>query len=364
MRRRRRSPQKRSEMNKILIYGKPAAGKTTFLGSMAEYIWKNFKKKTRIVTSDGGGVEPFNTGIELGFIEAVDISNWANPFVTFEAFTKGWWPVDVNVLNSPVLPGFRYWKMCPLCKGDSGSVGLAAVKTCTSCKKDIPVGAPLLPQRDFINGMENVGAYGFEGLTSWGDRTQQLMSDKLAAGDPGASAGGQDSSKGGSSLRFQDGLDNEGKAFFVAGNAMPHYGASVDYLNRFVRYSDMLPGWKCWTALERLGKEEETKKSIMGPSVPGRLGVDKVIGWFNSVLHLDLVEGKQDANGVPLVDRVVFLNTHYAKDVPGVPFLAKLSATPAAGTPTTIPPSFGVFLEALEKARATAKARVLKELGE
>ncbi len=316
-----------------------------------------------MITADGGGIEPFLPAIECGFIDAVDISNWANPFATFQYLSAGWWPVDANVVNSPVKPGFKDYRLCLHCNRDCGATTLVAVPKCQACGKDIPPGVALKPVREAINGMEDVGAYGFEGLTSWGDKCQQLQADKLAMGDPGASAGSQDSGKGGSSLRFQDGLDPAGKPVMVAGNAQPHYGASVDYLNRFVRNSDMLPGWKIWTALERIGKEENTNKLIVGPSVPGRAGVDKVIGWFNSVLHLELIEGTKRPDGTVPVERKVYLNTHFAPDAPGVPFRAKLSVPFVEGVPTTCPADFPSFIKVLEDARAKAKAKLQKELG-
>lgn len=329
------------------------------LFDMALWIKKNTGKNTRIITSDGGGVEPLKPGIELGFIEALDVSNWANPFAAFKFLSEGWWPVDPTVVNSPLKPGFKDYKLCPFCSKDCGAGMLVSVAQCRECKKPIPPGSLMKPVREPINGMENVGGYGFEGLTSWGERLQFSQADKVAVGESGASAGSAGSEKGGSTLRFQDGSGPDGAPVWVAGNAQPHYGASVDYLARFVRNTDQLPGWKVWTALERKGKDEETGKAIMGPALPGRAGTDRCIPWFNSVLHLVNEEVRPG-----VFERVLYCNTHIMKELPGVPWKAKLSVTPTKSTPSTIKPAtFHEFIRVLDQSKELAKQETMKELG-
>lgn len=72
----------------ILLYGRTNSGKSTQLGVLAEDVFARTKKKTRIYTADGGGVDTVAPYIELGIIEVVEILD-TDPWIFLNKACKG-----------------------------------------------------------------------------------------------------------------------------------------------------------------------------------------------------------------------------------------------------------------------------------
>ena len=75
----------------ILIYGDPGIGKTTLIGDMALWVWKNFKKKTRLYRTSGGGAGPVRPLIKLGIIEEINLTNYPFAYEGTELAAMGYW---------------------------------------------------------------------------------------------------------------------------------------------------------------------------------------------------------------------------------------------------------------------------------
>ncbi len=60
--------------NTHLIYGESGTFKTTAIGFFAEYIWRKYGKRTRLVSADGGGWFPVQKYVDAGIIEPYSVS--------------------------------------------------------------------------------------------------------------------------------------------------------------------------------------------------------------------------------------------------------------------------------------------------
>lgn len=329
-----------------LIYGAGATGKSTCLAQAATYVWKNLKKKTRVVNADGGGTRSaFQHLIDAGVAEVWDIDLWdaSGIFSTLDLATKGWWPHDTEIPNSPLLTSVREWRQCPGCEEDTGATSFAMVPKCQKCGMGFGAGQVLPVRRDLINGAEEVGLWAFEGLTAFGE----LMLRRLSGLDPA----------GGNSIKDGD--------FRITSAGQQHYGMAQKYIGQYVSNSRQLPvDLVVWTALEL--RSDDDGKPLYGPALPGKKLTSMCIPWFNDVLHLDALPRRdpkgqivKDPNGMEVLDRKLFLMPHFPPDNPAYKFAAKTSVPAAGGMPLVIDADMGKFFEELHKAIAKA-AETLK----
>jgi len=337
-------------LTSALLYGAFGIGKSTQLALAASHIWKTTGKKTRVIGADGGGSQ--NALAPLGdVVEYLPIDQWEGKsiFYVLDRVTRGWWPSDPSTPNSPLVPCVREWKPCPLCGGDSGAKGHAMVPKCSSCGKAYPPGTTLKTQRDPINGLEDVGLVGFEGLTSFGD----LLLRRLRLIDP---SGGR---------TVQDGPSQEEGSFTIAAPGKQHFGDAQAYIQQFVANTRLIPvPIILWTALEI--RADDDGVPVYGPALPGKKLTSRCGAWFTDVLHLDGVVKKdpkgttlRDADGIERVERKLFLAPHFASDRPGVQFMAKTSAPFGGEMPLSMEADIRVYFKALETAKEKASRFLL-----
>lgn len=322
--------------NVVLSYGMGGAGKSSLLAKFLAHMWKKFGLKGRVVNADGGGTQKALTPlIEKGIVDVWHIDQWdeRSIFSTLDLATKGWWPSDTTVPNSPLLPPVVEWKECIFCHGDSGAKGLTMVATCKACGTAFPQGTLLKVRRTPTKEFEGVGALGFEGLTAFGD----LLMRRLKKVDP----------MGGNTI-----LDGD---FKISSSGQQHYGSAQSYLAQYVANTRTLPvKLVVWTALENRGDDEG--KPLFGPKGPGKALTTACIPWFTDVLHLDVIAKRsggtitKDANGMEVLERKLYLAPHFPPDMPQYKFAAKCSAPADGGMPLIIDPSAEVFFSELEKA--------------
>lgn len=336
-----------SPLRNILIYAAGGIGKSTLLATAAAYVWKTFGKKTRVINADGGGTSSAFQGLmEEGIVDLWHVDQWDSRsiFLILDLATKGWWPVDPTVPNSPLQAPSREWKECPLCNNDSGAKPLTAVAKCISCGKDIPSGVNMKFHRDPINGLEEVGLVAFEGFTSFGD----LFMRRLKNVDSG---GGR--------------VITDGE-FKVNAPGMQHYGDAQAQLQQLIANVRTIPvDLVMWTALEM--KSDEDGKPLYGPKGPGKALTATCIPWFTDVLHLDAfpkMNGNlsvKNPDGTEALERRLFLAPHFPPDNKVFKFAAKSSApTFGGGMPLSIEPDMRKFFPLLEEAFKKAKEELLK----
>lgn len=327
-----------------LIYGAGATGKSTRLAEASEYIWKTLGKRTRVVNADGGGTRSaFQHLIDAGIAEVWDIDLWdsAGIFSMLDFATKGFWPMDVEIPNSPLLPSIHEWRKCPGCEGDTGATSFAMVPKCKNCAMVFGAGQLLPVRRDLINGAEEVGLYAFEGLTAFGE----LMLRRLRSIDSG----------GGMSVK-----DGENK---ISQPGQQHYGMAQSYIAQYVANSRSLPvPLVMWTALEL--KSDDDGKPLYGPMLPGKKLTAQCIPWFTDVLHLDALPKKDPKGntvreaGMEVLERKLFLMPHFPPDNPAYKFAAKTSAPVGGGMPLVIDANMETFFIELEKAQERARLKL------
>lgn len=326
-----------SPENLLLVYGQGGIGKSSLVADAADVIRKKHKKRSRIVGADGGGTKAFKVLMDLGWVDYWPIDQWDEKsiFLTLDLATKGWWPEDVNVPNSTLLPPTREYRRCPKCGCDSGATGLTMVKSCAQCKAELGAGVRLPKVVEPINGFDMVGMVAFEGATAFGN----LLLNRLRRVDP----------TGGRSIKDGD--------FSISALGQQHYGDAQNYMMQYIANSRTIPvPIVMWTALELRGNDD-FGKPVYGPAFPGKKLTGLCLPWFTDVLHMDAVprltpQGTpvRDAEGQEVIDRKLFLAAHYPPDVKPYKFDAKTSAPVGGGMPTVIEPSMHVFFDQLDKA--------------
>lgn len=334
----------------ILTYAKGGLGKSTLGAQLAAWVYKKYKKITRVVNADGGGTYQAHAPlIEAGVSQLWNVDQWdeASTFYTLDKATQGWWPEDPNEPNSPLVAPYKSWKECPTCKEDVGAKGFALPKNCKSCKTPLAAGTFCRTKYEVTPEFDKVGAVIFEGFTKFGDMLLQRLR----------------------SVNSEGGRTFSDAGFKVSAPGKQHYGDAQTYLSQFVSNSQKIPvNVIYWTALEHRGEDED--KPVYGPKGPGKALTSTCIPWFHHVLHLDAVpkmEGprvKKDENGLEVVERKLFLAPHYPPDNKLYCYTAKTSI-PLAGKMETIMdfPADGntaaKFMDGLAAARQRAKEALL-----
>jgi hypothetical protein len=244
------------------VYGQTGTGKTHFVAEAAKRIWDKYGKRTRYVGGDSGGFDTLGNLVEDGIVIPFILVNDPYPIETLSRLTQGWWP------------------------GADGKL---------------------------VQGVsEDIGAYAFEGLTSFGDTMLRHLSDHKVrlSQDP--------------SYTFVD-----GKTEFSGAN-QSYYGEVQKQLHARVVDSSVLPVMRVWwTALEGRGEEEGTKAPTYGPSIVGKKSTGKAGQWFGNMVHLEcLVTEKLDPSTKQInleQRRVMYLQPH-ADPLTKIPFPAKVRA--------------------------------------
>jgi len=330
----------------ILFYGKGGIGKSTLIAQAAAYIHKTTGKKTRVVNADGGGTQGALEGlVEEGIVEIWNIDlEEQGIFAALNAATKGYWPTDPSTPNSVVLPPVKVWRKCIFCGGISGAKALTMVKNCEACKKEFPSGTLLPIEYELINGIEQIGAYAFEGMTSLGE----ILLNRF-----------KDIDKSGLANAINDG------GYTVAQVGMQHYLLAQNTLMQGFQNMRQIPvDIVMWTALEL--KADDDGKPLYGPAGPGKKLTTLCIPKFTSVIHVDAVAKRgpngqvlKNQDGTEILDRKMYLAPHSPVDAPGQWFTAKTSAPAGGGMPTVLDCDMALFFEEMKKAKQIAKEKLL-----
>lgn len=329
----------------ILFYGQGGAGKSTSLAQLGKWVWQTQGLRTRVINADGGGTESAFAGLlSKGIADIWDIDTWDNTsiFAIMDLATKGWWPLDLSIPNTPLSPPVKEWRKCPKCGGDTGASSFGMVAACKKCGEKFGPGVVLPVVREPLNGLEKVGLYVFEGFTAFGN----MMLRALRTSDP---AGGNVVKEGPKDEKGAPGPE----AFQVASPGQAHYLMAQSYLAQFVANSRRIPvGMTGWSALEYRGDDEG--KPIYGPQGPGKAITKVCIPWFTDVIHLDLIQKRnpqgqviKTSDGQEVLERKFFLAPHFPPDNVSHKFDAKTSAPP--GMPTVMPADVPQFFAELQK---------------
>jgi hypothetical protein len=296
------------------VYGRTGSTKTSQVGHLAEYIWEKYHKQTRLVSADPGGWQPVEHLVEAGIIAKPYHMTFDNKFPLEDLvhLALGWWPDDTGKLKAPGPGSF-----------------------------------------------DNIGAYAFEGMTSFSTLIMTNLVKRQDISIPGTP-----------------------KESFVKDDTMrwgfsgqSHYGFIQQRIYEVVVHSNHLPVHKVlWTAHEGTGKDKN--RAIYGPKVTGEAMTGENGAWFGAMLHLMQVDQQVEvadpihAGKKMLINRrvpLMFLREHIDPgDAYKVPYIAKPRGPSNMWEqwPDWIKPNIGDFYRKLdemgEKALAEVRARVAK----
>src|SRR5690349_9943497 len=91
-----------------LLYGRSGTYKTTQIGYLAWWVWQKFRKRTRLVSADGGGWAPIQKFIDAGIIDACSIAKLdvlkASPLSLIRKLAKGEFIKEIGSGTPKVVP--------------------------------------------------------------------------------------------------------------------------------------------------------------------------------------------------------------------------------------------------------------------
>lgn len=252
-----------------IFYGESGDTKTHQLFSFARWYVKNYKKKCRLITSDGGGFGPFDDSgmIDRGECQAFDISYRKEALADIRRLSEGYWPR----------------------KGKRGPMSIF-----TSDLK-------CAPQE---NTWDEVGCYLVDGITSICRLWLNHISDQ---------SGG---------VGFKEAWNYSEGGYEYNGLQQGHYGLVQKELYRI-----MVHGFKAlpvdfvfYTALVEQG-EDRKGKTVYGPKAAGSAITAEIPSWVQDCLHLEQIQFKKDGNVIK--QKVAHFVKHRDKET-GIDYEAKV----------------------------------------
>lgn len=283
-----------------LGYGASGTGKTYQIKELIEYVWERYHKVTRVVTADGGWPAWLDDYKAVGMADIAPIgAATANATEWVDRYCQGYWRDEKK----------QVWTK---------------------------------------EGIEKVGAYAFEGLTSMGDL---IMADLRGRGaklsqDPNFT------------LKI-------GETTYYGSN-MTYFGFVQERLYDCVMKTHMLPVHKVyWTATETKGEDDGNK--VYGPAIAGKKSIGKAPQWFGDCLHFEMIqrEAAKDAKtGFTTISTewAMYLQPH-ADPITKIVFPAKIRLVNTTGEQVPEyfnPPSLRRLFELEDKFRAQNLERLKK----
>lgn len=288
----------------VLVYGRSGSGKTTQIGTLAEHVYKTYGKKTRLATSDKGGLDPIQPHIDVGIIEPVEIND-SDPWVFLNKVVRGY----IRDANGK-------WTL--------------------DTKRN-----------------ESIGLWAFESMRSIGEL---LMSDMAKKAAVGTNIGG------GANISFA--VQGDGETLKISGSNMAHYGVAQTRITDEVWESQKLPGnYVLWTSSVSKDADEVSGSKVLGPDVVGKALTTEVPRWFHYSMRMDTIP----ANAGKPERHVLYLGTHVDMQAGNAAALGNtrrpLDAPPLSST-TVDPADLVKALKLLQDdARKAAADKIRQRLG-
>jgi hypothetical protein len=205
-----------------------------------------------------------------------------------------------------------------------------------------------------------IGAWAFEGLTSFASLMMSSLAKRAAAGE---NHGGEANVKiVGNSAKVGE---NGAEGITVGGSNKAHYAIVQGRIRDLCFRSMRLPGIVLWTALDQRGTDQEGMQTVLGPQVIGKALAEIVPQWFNLSFHL--VSIPKEGNIPP--EYKLFVAPHRDQTAPGAVALANSrqpldvpldKKLPQAISPTSLTKALTLLQGAEEAATAALKARLTK----
>lgn len=274
----------------MLLYGQSDSGKSTQARYVAEYVWNNFKKKTRLIALDRGSLwSPCQDLVDKGIVVALEFptSYEFNPMAIMRKLRRGEWPKG-GVIAAPTATEVRK---------PNGEVEIK-YKTNTIWE----------PWTQATT--DEIGAVVVDSLTTFA--TAYMSDTKQKNVRSGLDSGG------GGVSRVEEGEQ-------MGTNTQQHYGdAHTEILDAVQSFQALPVNVIMFTALEGLGADDDTgvKRPALGPETVGKAINGKLPSRVNHCFHL-VAEG---------VGSKKIVKAHYCKhdsDIRGLQWPAKVTLPPA-----------------------------------
>ena len=280
----------------LLLYGPSGSYKTANLGFAALWLFRLTGLRTRLISADGGGWKPLQPLIDVGIVDAWQISTLDHILPITRKLSKGDWPTIVEQKDSK-----------------TGKIEKRVVLARTS------------PEQ-----WARIGAYAIEGVTSIGDSWMKNLTAQGRAISQDVVALWNETT----------GMAAPGQAEEVEKFGAPsqsHYGFVQNEMPIIMGAFRGLPvAWNWWTAHEARGEDDSLgmKTTVLGPSIAGKKAIGKLPAWVGGMIHADTVSVEVPAQGgkpARKESRVrYYFQNHPEPDMPGKAWPAKSRLAPQA----------------------------------
>ena len=241
----------------VLIFGDSGLGKTINLGFAAKYLYEQTGGRTGRYIDAGGNPKPIEPLAELGVIEVLSVMGAKFPCTMLRKLSVGFWPTPDG-------------------------------------HKKLRDGVPLRVEDWLAPSPEVWKRVGFYLNDPMGGMADILLEDLREHGriiGEGVVGEWKETSK-------ETGMPGDEK---FCNNSRAHYGWVQRETTSLVRQFNSLPVDRViWTSHESKGEEEDTKRTVRGPSIVGKAATDSILKHFGTVIHFEGVARKDNSGAVVL----------------------------------------------------------------
>lgn len=274
-----------------LVIGATGAGKSALLATAYEYVWETHKRVSLHYASDPGGFpDKLRALMSVGIVRVWQMQSRGvdYSFETADLASKGYWPAIVDPRTGisphgvkmipPVVTLYTEW--CGHCGqqvGQSIAQATLAQGLCPYCQKvRNRTTAKITQSQSIAKGFEQVGARGYDGLTSISDwYLQDLSLRKDLGGEEGALGG-----------RVQSG------DMVFRQNNRAQVGTAQQRAHALIVNSLSIPGqvvMPLWTAIAN-ETTDVGGLTVIGPKLAGDAKTEIATSWFGNVFMAALEE--------------------------------------------------------------------------
>jgi hypothetical protein len=250
--------------NRSIIYWSESGGaKTSQIAYLADRIWRQHHKRSRVISADNGSLDPIKPEIEKGMVEVFVVPPIDNKTIAiFRKLSLGWWPDMAKlreqlkiVLQPPTLETYREF-------------GMLAWDGMTAVSDRI--------FRDFQQSGMRLGR----------DEATAALEETVEVDVPAGAAFAKPGTE----------------KIFAATQSM--YLFTQKEVRMLVDNANTLPFNRTyWTALESKGEEVVGRDTIYGPMLAGSAATSKVPAWFGDCFHGELMfTPRTDKDNKPVLD--------------------------------------------------------------
>ncbi len=233
-----------------LLYGGSGNRKTSQIGNFARHVYQTTGKRTRLITADTGGYEPIQDYVDAGLIEVFELTKTRNPMPTVRRLAAGQWADHNEVVEFGLTnPG--------------STLGTDKLKQLSAMWSSA--------------GLEDVGAYAIEGITSISEMVMKNLVQK------GHVINGEG----------VNGVLEEGMSIGAAPRT--YYGVVQQFVVEMFTNFPLLPVHRIlYTAHESRGVDGLTDTPVFGPASVGKAMTASIPKYVGDLLHAEAVPLQAD----------------------------------------------------------------------